>query len=190
MIAEARARGARCRLRRLSLCRGIEPAEKPAAAMGAGRRRAGDARAAQAAETRARIRADIERDGLNNWGRIPSWDCVQISISPHLPQFAGRTILALATERGQDPVDTLCDYLADDQGATRVLVTSISEDDIEHIVALADWRWSAPTAIASRPTAPSARACRIRASTAPSRASSTTTCASAARCRSSWRSTR
>ena len=83
------------------------------------------------AETRAKIRADIERDGLNNWGRIPSWDCVQISISPHLPQFAGRTIAALAAERGQDPVDTLCDYLADDQGATRVLVTSISEDDIE-----------------------------------------------------------
>jgi N-acyl-D-amino-acid deacylase len=87
------------------------------------------------AETRTRIRADVARDGLNNWGRIPSWDCVQISISPHLPQFAGRTLLSLATERGQDPVDTLCDYLADDQGATRVLVTSISEDDIEHIVA-------------------------------------------------------
>jgi N-acyl-D-amino-acid deacylase len=87
------------------------------------------------AETRTRIRADIARDGLNNWGRIPSWDCVQISISPHLPQFAGRTIASLAAERGQDPVDTLCDYLADDQGATRVLVTSISEDDIEHIVA-------------------------------------------------------
>jgi N-acyl-D-amino-acid deacylase len=94
-------------------------------------------------QTRAKIRADIERDGLNNWGRIPSWDCVQISISPHLPQFAGRTIASLAAERGQDksnglsndPVDTLCDYLADDQGATRVLVTSISEDDIERIVA-------------------------------------------------------
>jgi N-acyl-D-amino-acid deacylase len=86
-------------------------------------------------ETRARIRNDIERNGLNNWGRIPSWDCVQISISPHLPQYAGRTILSLANERKQDPVDTLCDYLTDDQGATRVLVTSISEDDIEHIVA-------------------------------------------------------
>jgi N-acyl-D-amino-acid deacylase len=86
-------------------------------------------------ETRARIRSDIARDGLNNWGRIPSWDCVQISISPHLPQFAGRTIAALAAERGQDPIDTLCDYLVDDQGATRVLVTSISEDDIEEIVA-------------------------------------------------------
>jgi N-acyl-D-amino-acid deacylase len=85
--------------------------------------------------TRERIRQEIERDGLNNWGRIPSWDCVQISISPHLPQFAGRTILSIANERGHDPVDTLCDYLADDQGATRVLVTSISEDDIEQIVA-------------------------------------------------------
>ncbi len=84
---------------------------------------------------RERIRDDIARDGLNNWGRIPSWDCVQISISPHLPQHAGRTIAALAAERGADAVDTLCDYLADDLGATRVLVTSISEDDIRTIVA-------------------------------------------------------
>jgi N-acyl-D-aspartate/D-glutamate deacylase len=87
-----------------------------------------------APETRTRIRADIERDGLNNWGRLPSWDCVQISVSPHLPKFAGRTIASLAAERGHDPVDTLCDYLADDQGATRVLVTSISEDDVRDIV--------------------------------------------------------
>ena len=86
-------------------------------------------------EVRAKISADIDRDGLNNWGRIPSWDCVQISISPNLPQYSGRTLLSLATERGHDPVDTLCDYLVDDQGATRVLVTSISEDDIETIVA-------------------------------------------------------
>jgi N-acyl-D-aspartate/D-glutamate deacylase len=86
-------------------------------------------------DVRTKIRADIERDGLNNWGRIPSWDCVQISISPHLPQYAGRTIAQIAAERSADPVDTLCDYLAEDQGATRVLVTSISEDDIERIVA-------------------------------------------------------
>ncbi len=86
-------------------------------------------------EARERIRADIARHGLNNWGRIPSWDCVQISISPHLPQYAGRTIASLAAERNEDPIDTLCDYLARDQGATRVLVTSISEDDIRTIVA-------------------------------------------------------
>ena len=86
-------------------------------------------------DMRQRIGADIARDGLNNWGRIPSWDCVQISISPHLPQYAGRTIAALAAERGADPIDVLCDYLIGDRGATRVLVTSISEEDIRTIVA-------------------------------------------------------
>jgi N-acyl-D-amino-acid deacylase len=85
-------------------------------------------------ETRERIRADIARDGLNNWGRIPSWDCVQISISPNLPQHQGRTIGALAQEQGRDPIDTLCQYLRDDRGATRVLVRSISEDDITDMV--------------------------------------------------------
>jgi N-acyl-D-aspartate/D-glutamate deacylase len=59
---------------------------------------------------------------------------VQISISPHLPQFAGRTIGALSAERGQDPIDTVADYLVDDKGATRVLVTSIAEDDIRDII--------------------------------------------------------
>jgi N-acyl-D-aspartate/D-glutamate deacylase len=59
---------------------------------------------------------------------------VQISISPNLPEHQGRTIGALATEQGRDPIDTLCQYLLDDKGATRVLVTSISEDDIADIV--------------------------------------------------------
>jgi N-acyl-D-amino-acid deacylase len=85
-------------------------------------------------ETRERIRSDIARDGLNNWGRIPSWDCVQISISPNLPQHQGLTIGALAQAQAADPIDTLCQYLIEDKGATRVLVTSISEDDIADIV--------------------------------------------------------
>jgi N-acyl-D-amino-acid deacylase len=85
-------------------------------------------------ETRDRIRTDIERDGLNNWGRIPDWDCVQISITPNLPQYAGRTIADLAKERGHDPIDVVCDYMIEDKGATRVLVISISEDDIRAIV--------------------------------------------------------
>ena len=85
-------------------------------------------------ETRTRIRTEIEREGLNNWGRIPSWDCVQISISPHLPQHAGETIARLAAGRGQDPVDVVCDYLIEDKGATRVLITSIAEEDIREIV--------------------------------------------------------
>src|SRR5215475_7497188 len=55
-------------------------------------------------EARARIAADLAREGLNNWGRIASWDDVRISVSPHLPQYAGRTIAELADGRRQDPV--------------------------------------------------------------------------------------
>jgi len=86
------------------------------------------------AETRARIEAEIADHGLNNWGRIPSWEAVQISISPKLPETAGRTVAALAAERGIDPIDQVCDHLIADNGATRVLITSISEDDIRTIV--------------------------------------------------------
>ncbi len=85
-------------------------------------------------ETRARIEAEIADNGLNNWGRIPSWEAVQVSISPNLPQHAGKTIAALAAARGVDPIDLVCDHLIEDSGATRVLITSISEDDIQTIV--------------------------------------------------------
>ena len=85
-------------------------------------------------EARARIEAEIADSGLNNWGRIPSWEAVQISISPNLPQHAGKTIAALAAARGADPIDLVCDLLVEDNGATRVLITSISEDDIRTIV--------------------------------------------------------
>jgi N-acyl-D-amino-acid deacylase len=66
---------------------------------------------------------------------VPSWDSVRISVTPNLPQHAGRTFGELAVERGQDPVDCVCDYLIEDKAATRVLVTSISEDDVTAIVA-------------------------------------------------------
>jgi N-acyl-D-amino-acid deacylase len=85
-------------------------------------------------ETRARIAAEIADRGLNNWGRIPSWEAVQISISPRLPQTAGKTVAALAAERGCDAIDQVCEHLIADSGATRVLITSISEDDVRMIV--------------------------------------------------------
>src|SRR5215475_11686759 len=85
-------------------------------------------------ETRARIRAEIADHGLNNWGRIPSWEAVQISISPRLPETAGQTVAALARARGCGPIDQICDHLIADDGATRVLIGSISEDDVRTIV--------------------------------------------------------
>jgi len=85
-------------------------------------------------EIRARIRVEIADHGLNNWGRIPSWDAVQISVSPRLPETAGQTVAALAAARSCDPIDQICDHLIADNGATRVLITSMSEDDIRTLV--------------------------------------------------------
>ena len=85
-------------------------------------------------EIRLRLKAEIAEHGLNNWGRIPSWDAVQISISPQRPNTAGHTVASLAATRSCDPIDQICDHLIADHGATRVLVTSMSEDDIRTIV--------------------------------------------------------
>ncbi|HKF07902.1 MAG TPA: D-aminoacylase [Xanthobacteraceae bacterium] len=85
-------------------------------------------------DVRACIRSELAEHGLNNWGRIASWEAVQISISPRLPQTAGQTVAALARPRGCDPIDQICDHLIADDGATRVLITSICEDDIRTIV--------------------------------------------------------
>jgi len=87
-----------------------------------------------APEARARIRSEIDAAGLNNFGRIPDWHAIRISVSPHRPQFAGRTIAEIAQEEGAEPIDCICDYLIADRCATRVLVTSIGEEDIRTLI--------------------------------------------------------
>jgi N-acyl-D-amino-acid deacylase len=86
------------------------------------------------ADDRARIRIELDQRGLNNFGRISSWDAVRIAISPRQPQFAGRTIGDLARSRSADPLDTVCEYLIADQGHTRIVVESMSEEDVQTIV--------------------------------------------------------
>jgi N-acyl-D-aspartate/D-glutamate deacylase len=83
---------------------------------------------------RARIRDEIAQHGLNNFGRIKDWSAIRISVSPNQSQFAGRTIAEIAAERGIDGLDCVCDYLIADKFATRVLVDSISEDDIQTMI--------------------------------------------------------
>jgi N-acyl-D-amino-acid deacylase len=84
--------------------------------------------------TRARIRQDIATHGLNNFGRIPSWDEVRIAISPHQPAYAGQTLGELARQRAADPIDAVCDYLIADRGHTRILITCMSETDVQSIL--------------------------------------------------------
>jgi N-acyl-D-aspartate/D-glutamate deacylase len=77
---------------------------------------------------------EIAAQGLNNFGRIPSWDAVRIAISPHQPEYAGQTIGDIARRRGLDPLDAVCDYLIADRGHTRILVTSMDEADVQEII--------------------------------------------------------
>ena len=95
------------------------------------------ARLAQA-DVRARLRNEIERGGLNNFGRVESWDAIRISISPDQPQFAGQTIADIAKTRGADPFETALDYIVEDRGQTRVLVTSIAEEDVRTLIGSSD----------------------------------------------------
>jgi N-acyl-D-amino-acid deacylase len=83
---------------------------------------------------RDRIRADIAAHGSGSFGRLPSWDAVRISISPKQASSAGRTIGELARSRAGDPLDVACDVLIADEGHTRVLLTSMSEEDVREIL--------------------------------------------------------
>lgn len=81
------------------------------------------------------IRREIAARGLNAFGHIPSWDAVRITVSPAGPDEIGRTLADIAARRGCDPIDALCAILAADGGATRGLITSMHEDDVQAFVA-------------------------------------------------------
>jgi N-acyl-D-amino-acid deacylase len=89
-------------------------------------------------DVRSRLRDEIARHGLTNFGRIPSWDVVRVAISPHLPEHAGRTLGDLARTRGVDPIDAVADYIVADRGETRILITSMTDADV-HAITRAPW---------------------------------------------------
>jgi N-acyl-D-aspartate/D-glutamate deacylase len=89
-------------------------------------------------DVRTRLRDEIGRNGLTNFGRIPSWDAVRVAISPHLPEHAGRTLGDIARRRGVDPLDAVADYLVADRGETRILITSMADADV-HEITRAPW---------------------------------------------------
>ena len=84
-------------------------------------------------DVRTRLRDDIARNGLTNFGRIPSWDVVRVAVSPHLPEHAGRTLGDMARSRAVDPFDAVCDFVVADRGETRILITSMAEPDVREI---------------------------------------------------------
>jgi N-acyl-D-amino-acid deacylase len=89
-------------------------------------------------DVRTRLRDEIARQGLTNFGRIPSWDAVRVAISPHMPENAGRTLGDIARSRGVDAIDAVADDIVADRGETRILVTSMADADV-HAITRAAW---------------------------------------------------
>jgi N-acyl-D-aspartate/D-glutamate deacylase len=87
---------------------------------------------------RARLRAEIEARGLTNFGRIPSWEAVRVALSPHRPETAGLTLAELARRGGGDGLDAACEQIIGDRGATRIVVTSMDERDVQAILSAPD----------------------------------------------------
>src|SRR5215510_5828632 len=125
------------------------------------------------------LRNLLPRDGLTNFGRIPSWDVVRVAIAPHRPEDAGRTLGEIARRRRVDPLDAVCDFLIADRGATRILITSMSEKDVREITGT-PWVLVGSDANALATSGVTARASRIRARMALTPASSRASCATSA----------
>jgi N-acyl-D-amino-acid deacylase len=83
---------------------------------------------------RRRVAREIDERGLTSFGRIASWDAVNVSTSRTRSRDAGRSILELAREAGVGPIDLVCDLLTADDGATYVVVCSIDEADVQTLL--------------------------------------------------------
>jgi dihydroorotase/N-acyl-D-amino-acid deacylase len=68
----------------------------------------------------------------NEWQEIPGPDAVLIGVvqNPALLPLQGKRLSQIAEERGKDPIDTLMDILADDNGNTACAVFGMSEPDV------------------------------------------------------------
>ena len=92
---------------------------------------------------RARILRDLRRKRpgqFNAFLAAGGWEGVVLlrANSPKLQAPAGKSIQAIATERGQEPGDTLVDILRETEGPVAVLCSLMSEEDL-HQALQAPW---------------------------------------------------
>ena len=86
--------------------------------------------------TRARIRKDMTTPTKawdNEWQEVPGPDAILVSsvLNPALHSLQGKRISEIAKEWNKDPIDTICDLLIQDHGATYVSVFGMQENDVE-----------------------------------------------------------
>lgn len=92
------------------------------------------------AEIRERIREDIEKwriDGWENYGAQVGWDNVVIAHieSETNEHLQGMSVAAIASERGEHPVDVVCDLLLDEDLEVTSIEHGMAETDVQRIMA-------------------------------------------------------
>ncbi len=87
---------------------------------------------------RQRIKDQLAR-GIIDWEdplREAPWEAVQIALvgSGANASLEGKTVAQIAAMRGQEPYDVVFDLLAEEEGAVKVVVFGIQEDDVRTIM--------------------------------------------------------
>lgn len=78
------------------------------------------------------------RDGLPGWVNLvgaAGWDNIWISSVDRSPEFLGKSLQAIADERGIDPTAALCDVLLEDGGRPTMMLRMMDEQDVRQLTA-------------------------------------------------------
>ena len=78
-------------------------------------------------EVRRRIR-DAETETERRW------EAIVIARARTQPELVGRTVAAIAAERGVEPLEAACDLLLREDGAVPVIIHSMCEDDVQTVM--------------------------------------------------------
>ena len=81
---------------------------------------------------RQRIKAEFET-GLPGWDQFitdGNWDCIVIASCGKNHECEGKSLAALAAQRGQDPADCLFDLMLEEQGDVLMLSFRMCEEDV------------------------------------------------------------
>ncbi|MFB6221097.1 MAG: amidohydrolase family protein [Halolamina sp.] len=89
---------------------------------------------------RERIRRDIEEwriDGWENQGARSGWENIVVRNldTGTWQEYEGETVAAIAADRGQHPVLTVCDILVDEELSPAMILHTIAEEDVREIMA-------------------------------------------------------
>ena len=79
-------------------------------------------------DVRVRIRDEYVETGR-------AWDRIVIARARHRPEWAGKTVAALAADAAKDPLEWTCDALIEHDGAIDIVHHSMSEEDVRFVMA-------------------------------------------------------